>query len=117
MSDRIASHAGPDISAMLSSIVFSVVQLLILGSFDTQLCDKLAQARAPGEVIAQVRTCASSAMPILVQRVSDDLRWGISVVAAIWLKGTRPEHVVADASPSCGPAIEAARSYLREKAA
>jgi hypothetical protein len=98
---------------MLNSIIFYAVQFLILGPFETHISDKLAQANPPYEVIAQVKACTSSAMPILTQRVSDDPWWAARTVVAVWVRGTAPERVIGDAVAACRPAIKAATPYLR----
>jgi hypothetical protein len=108
----MTSNAESDV-AMLNSIIIYVVQILILWPFQTQISAELAKANAPYEVIAQIKTCASSAMPILIQRVSDDPWWGARTIVDVWVRGTAPERVIGDAAASCGPAIEAARPYVR----
>ena len=102
---------------MLNSIMFYAVQILLLGPFEAQISDKLAQVNAPDAVISQVKTCASSAMPILIQRVSDDPWWGGRTVVDVWIRRTAPERVIGDAVPACRPAIEGAMPYLRTHAA
>jgi hypothetical protein len=112
----VTSNAGSGY-AMVYSIIFYVVQILILGPFETRISDKLAKANAPYEVIAQIKTCASSAMPVLIQRVSDDPWWGARTVVDVWVRGTAPERVIGGAVAACRPAIEAATPYLRAQAA
>jgi hypothetical protein len=111
----MTSNAESDVT--MNSIIFYVVHILILSPFQSGITAELTKAAAPYEVIAQIETCASSAMPILIQRVSDDPWWGARTIVDVWVRGTAPERVIGDAVAACDPAIKAATSYLRAQAA
>lgn len=102
---------------MFGTLVAFLVHVLIVGPFNAQLGDALSRMQAPDMIVSQVRGCASSAMPALIERVSADPMWGVSSAIAIWLGRSSPERLVLLVSPSCGPAIGMARNYLRERAA
>jgi hypothetical protein len=102
---------------MVYSIIFHIVQPLILLPLEAKISDNLGRANAPYEVIAQLNGCASSAMPLLIQRVSDDPWWGADTVIDVWVRGTAPERVLGDVGASCGSAIKAATPYLRASVA
>jgi hypothetical protein len=113
MSDLIASRADYGITTMFSAIMSFAVQFLLLGPFQAQLDEGLAQANAPYEIISQVKGCAATALPELVERATADPMWAVSGAARVWLVGTSPEQVVRDAMPSCRSAIASASDYLR----
>jgi len=111
----MTSHAESDVA--MNSIIFYVIQTLILSPFQSEITAELAKANAPYEVIAQIKTCASSAMPVLIQRVSDDPWWGARTIVDVWVRGIEPERVIGAAVAACDPAIKAATPYLRAQAA
>jgi hypothetical protein len=102
---------------MLSAIAFLFVQLLILDPFQAEITNRLAKANVPYEVMANVRSCATSAGQIISSRAASD-PWPIAAMAFdIWVRGTAPDRILADAVPGCGPAIETAKSFLAQQSA
>jgi hypothetical protein len=91
-------------SEMLNNIISSLIQLLVVGPFEAEINDRLASARAPTSIIAQVKDCASAALPNLARRTSDDPWWIVTTVAGIWFGRTSPETVMTEAAPVCGEA-------------
>jgi hypothetical protein len=98
---------------MSNSILFYIVQFLILGPVEARITDQLSKANVPYEVVGQVKTCAASSMPILIQRVRDDPWWGAQTVVNVWVRRTSPEQLIGQFAPGCAPAIQAANAYLR----
>jgi len=102
---------------MLSAIVFYFVQLLILDPFQTEITNRLTKANVPYEVVANVRTCAMAAGQVITRRASGDPWQLASMAFDIWIRGTAADRVLAAAVPSCGPAIETAKSFLAQQSA
>jgi len=59
---------------MLNNIINSLIQLLVVGPFEAEINDRLARARAPTAIIAQVKDRTSAALPNLARRTNDDPR-------------------------------------------
>ncbi|MCW6506407.1 hypothetical protein [Lichenifustis flavocetrariae] len=102
---------------MLSTVVAYLIHALILGPFHAQLSAAVSKAQAPYAIVAQVKTCASLAVPSLARKVGDDPMWVVSTAVDIWLGRSSPERLLLVVSPECGPAIDVARGYLRDRAA
>jgi hypothetical protein len=47
-----------------------------------------------------------------VERAGADPWWAIRTAFGAWIGTIRPEAVLADAAPGCGPAMQAARPFL-----
>jgi hypothetical protein len=97
---------------MFRDVVLFVINLFVVEPFQAEINARLAKSQAPQAVISQVRSCASTALPILVDRASADPWWGITTILRVRLGTTPPEALLIGAAPSCGPAMQAARSYL-----
>jgi len=73
---------------------------------------RLAAAGAPPAVAAQLGRCAAEAGPALAGRAAEDVWWGVTTAMGVWL-GTRDGMaVLAEATPGCATAVEAARPLL-----
>lgn len=102
---------------MLSAIVFYFVQLLILDPFQTEITSRLAKADVPYEVVANVRACAATAGQVITDHATNNPWQLASMSFDIWVKGTEADRVLTSAVPSCGPAIETAKSFLARQSA
>ena len=60
----------------------------------------------------QVTECGAAAAPALLERAGADPWWAAGTAFRIWIGALRPEAVLAEAAPACGPAMQAARPYL-----
>jgi hypothetical protein len=97
---------------VIQDIITSLVSFFVIEPLQTELADRLAAARAPQAVIAQVSQCASTATPVLVERVAADPWWAVATTAQIWAGMTDPETVLGEVAPSCAPALQVARPFL-----
>lgn len=97
---------------MIQDIILSLVSFFVVEPLQVELADKLAAARAPQAVIAQVSQCAREATPVLAERVMADPAWGVAETVRVWTGMTSPETVLGAAAPSCASAVEAARPFL-----
>ncbi|MGY4427525.1 hypothetical protein ACVWWO_000002 [Bradyrhizobium sp. F1.13.1] len=96
---------------MLSSVVYFIVQTLILDPLQNEISERLVAARVPPAIVAQVNECTKSSLPAVVRRATDDPQWAVVVALDVWLERKTPEQIVGDAAPSCRPALDSARSY------
>ncbi|OYU90909.1 MAG: hypothetical protein CFE29_08820 [Bradyrhizobiaceae bacterium PARB1] len=97
---------------MLESLIYLFVRAVVLDPLQAELTDRLAKAQVPTAIISQVKSCTTSALPVVARRVQDDPRWAVGIAIDVWLKRRSPEQVADDAAPACRPAVDAARSYL-----
>ncbi|NKC32481.1 hypothetical protein [Falsiroseomonas selenitidurans] len=98
---------------MIGELVAWLVLTFLVGPMQADLRDRLLAAQAPPAVLAQLAVCASGAAPALVQRAGEDPWWGVTTAIRAWIGTLPPEDVLADATPGCGPAVAAARPFLR----
>jgi hypothetical protein len=97
----------------LNSILFHLVQFLVLDPVESRITSALAEANAPQEIVAQIKTCTLSSMPVLLQKVGNDPWWGAQTAVNVWVRGAAPEQVISELAPACGPAMQVVRPYLR----
>ena len=97
---------------MLNDLVAFLLSIFVIEPFQSGIEDRLAQARAPHAVIAGIGTCASAALPVLTERLSEDWRWAVSSGVDIWTGRTPADAVLVEAVPQCRDAIAAARPFL-----
>ncbi len=101
----------------MQDLIAALVSFFLIEPLQTKMADKLAAARAPQAVLTEVTACARAAGPVIVERVTGDPWWGVSTTVQVWLGSATPETILADASPTCRPAIEAARPFLTGRGA
>jgi hypothetical protein len=97
---------------MFGDLLAVLVATVRLGPVQAQGTAQLAEGRAPAAGVLQVTECAAAAAPRLVERAGADPWWAIRTAFGAWIGTTRPEAVLADAAPGCGPAMQAARPFL-----
>ncbi|WP_119459458.1 hypothetical protein [Rhodospirillaceae bacterium SYSU D60014] len=102
---------------MFRDFIIFLVNLFVVEPFQEELNGRLAQVGAPQAVVSEVASCASTALPILVERVSSDPWWGTSTIFRIWIGNTTSAVVLGQTVPTCETAIETARPYLGDAAA
>lgn len=89
-----------------------LVSIFLTGPLQDELSGKLAAARAPQAIVAQVTDCARDAAPALVERAVSDPWWAATSTLSVWAAYSRPEAILLDAAPACRTAVEAARPFL-----
>ena len=97
---------------MFGDLLAFLVATFLLQPLQAQVMSQLAEGRAPAAVVLQVTECATAAAPRLVERAGADPWWAIRTAFGAWIGTIRPEAVLADAAPGCGPAMQAARPFL-----
>jgi hypothetical protein len=97
---------------MLNDIIAFLISIFVVGPFQAEFADKLAAARAPQAVVAQIGSCASAAVPALAERLSNDWQWVVTRTVGIWIGTTRADTVLGEVVPQCREAIAAARPFL-----
>lgn len=99
---------------MLDDLLAFLFATFVVGPFQAEMADKLAAARAPQAVIAEIGTCAGAAVPALVERLGNDWQWVVTRAIGIWIGTTSPDAVLAEAVPQCREALTAARPFLAD---
>jgi hypothetical protein len=85
----------------------------VIGPVQTDLTQRMQDARAPIAVVQQMKTCVVSATPILVERATNDAWWGLSTTISVMTGFTDATTILAETSPSCAAAVSAAVSAAR----
>lgn len=101
----------------MQSLVATLVSFFLLEPLQGEIADKLAAARAPQAVIAEITSCARTAAPVIVERAVGDPWWAASGAFRVWAGTADPEALLLEAAPGCASAARAARPFLGEGAA
>jgi hypothetical protein len=96
----------------MQDLIAAFVSFFLIEPLQAKIADKLAGARVPPAVLADVTACARAARPVIVERATSDPVWALSSAVQVWIGAARPEAILAEAAPDCKPAIEAARPFL-----
>ena len=96
----------------MQDFIAALVSFLLIEPLQAEMAAKLAAARAPQAVAAEVTACARDAAPLFVERATSDPWWAVSSGFQVWIGTARPETLLAEAAPSCDGAIRAARPFL-----
>lgn len=97
---------------MLNDLFAFLIVTFVIGPFQAEIADRLALARAPQAVMAEIGACATAAGPALSERLTEDWRWVATRAVGIWTGSTTTEAVLGEAVPECRDAIAAARPFL-----
>jgi 4-hydroxy-3-methylbut-2-enyl diphosphate reductase IspH len=97
---------------MFYDLIAALISFFLVGPMQSDLRDRLAEARAPAAVVQQVVECATAATPVLATRGVQDPWWALTTTLGIWVGTSTPEAVLREAAPGCGPAMAAARPFL-----
>lgn len=96
----------------MMDFIATLVSIFLTGPLQAELSEKLAAARAPQAIVAQVTDCAAAAAPVILDKVVSDPWWAATNVVRVWAGLARADSVLIDAAPACRPAIDAARPFL-----
>jgi hypothetical protein len=99
---------------MISDLVNWLLATFVLAPVQAEIDDKLKAANASRAVVEQVQTCLAAAPPRLVEKANGDWIWTATTVISVATGLSSAEQVLADNVPACGPAMEAARPFLRD---
>ena len=96
----------------MQDLVAALFSFLLIEPLQAELDKYLTQAQVPVALIAEVRSCARSAAPVILDRATNDPLWAISSVFNIWIGTAQPDAVLIEAAPNCTKAVEAVRPFL-----
>lgn len=97
---------------MLETLLAFLISTFLVSPFQAEFADKLALARAPQALVAEIGACAVAAVPALTDRLVEDWQWVLGRSVGIWLGTTSADVVLAEAVPQCRDALAAARPFL-----
>ena len=98
----------------MMDLIAALISFFLIEPLRAEMAERLAAARAPQAVVAEVMACADAAAPRILERAVDDPWWAASSTVGVWLGSARPEALLFEAAPGCASAVEAARSFLAE---
>lgn len=99
---------------MIDAIFAHTMRLLVLDPLETHVTDRLIEAKAPVEIIVQMRDCLAAEVPALAARATGDPVWAGSLALQHWVWGSSTAEMVATAAPGCSKPMEAAAQHLTE---
>jgi hypothetical protein len=94
---------------MIADLIAFLVATFLVAPLQSTIEARLADARAPAAIVAQVEPCVTAALPALVERASAEPWWAVRTAFGAWIGTTSPEAVLRQAAPECGPVLNAAR--------
>ena len=97
---------------MLNDVFAFLLSTFVVAPFQAEIADKLAVARAPQAVVAEIGACAGAAVPALSERLAGDWQWVVTRTVGIWIGTTTADAVLAEVVPQCRAALAAARPFL-----
>jgi hypothetical protein len=102
---------------MIHDILAFIINLLIVDPLQSEISQRLSDARAPQALIADVRTCAEASMPRLADRAMNDPAWVVTTGLDVWLGRSTPESLLGSMSPQCSTTINSAKAYFTGRGA
>jgi hypothetical protein len=96
----------------MMEFISMLVSFFLTGPLQAGISEKLAAARAPQAIVTQMADCARDAAPALLERAMSDPWWAATSSFSVWTGMARPETILVEAAPGCGPAVAAARPFL-----
>jgi uncharacterized alpha-E superfamily protein len=96
---------------MIQEFFSWLLATFVLDPVQTEITQRMQDAKAPIAVVQQVKTCVRSATPILVDRATNDVWWGLSTTISVMIGFTDAKTLLAETSPACAAAVSAARPF------
>jgi hypothetical protein len=96
----------------MQDFIAALVSFFLVDPLQAELAERLAAARAPQAIAAEVVSCARTAAPLIVDRTMADPWWAASNALSIWVGTARPEGLLVEMVPRCAGAVQAARPFL-----
>jgi hypothetical protein len=97
---------------MLQDLFAWLLATFVIGPVQAEFANKMQAAQAPAEIVQQVQACVVSATPVLVQRATNDIWWGLTTTISVAAGLTDAKTVLAGTSPDCAAAVAAVRPFL-----
>jgi hypothetical protein len=98
----------------MQEFLIAVITALLIQPLQDGIATKLEAARAPQAVVAELASCAQTAAPQLIDRATSDPVWATVSAVRLAVGWVRPEALLVEAAPGCGPAAAAAQPFLSE---
>ncbi len=96
---------------MIQEFFSWLLATFVLDPVQTEITQRMQDAQAPIAIVQQVKTCVRSATPILVDRATNDVWWGLSTTISVMIGFTDAKTLLAETSPACAAAVSAARPF------
>ena len=97
---------------MINDLFAWLLATFVIGPVQAEFASKMQAAQAPAAIVAQVQGCVVNATPILINRASSDIFWGITTTISVAAGLTDAKTVLAETSPECATAVAAVRPFL-----
>jgi hypothetical protein len=101
----------------MQSLIAALVSFFLLEPLQGEIADKLAAARAPQALIAEITSCARTAAPAVVERSFSDPWWAAAGALRVWAGAGDLGELLVEAAPGCAGAVRSARPYLTNREA
>ena len=97
---------------MIRDFFLWLLMSLVVEPMQAEWSTRLQAAGASPSVVADVTRCTSEAGPALAARAADDPWWGMTTAAGVLIGFRDGVVIVAEATPGCAAAVQAAGPFL-----
>lgn len=97
---------------MIHSFFSWLLTTFVIGPVQVEFAERMQAAQAPAAVVQQVQACVVGATPVLIDRATNDLWWGVTTTIGVAIGQTDAKAILAETSPSCAAAVTAVRPFL-----
>jgi hypothetical protein len=87
---------------MIADWIASLFLAFVVDPLQVEIEDRLAEMKAPVEVVTQAGDCLRSTGTTLVQRASGDLWWAGTTAVSVVTGLTSPAELLDAGNPACG---------------
>jgi hypothetical protein len=96
----------------MHDLIAALFSFLLVEPLQGELDRYLTEAKVPVALISQVKDCAQTAAPAIIERATNDPGWAVTSIFNVWYGSAHPEKVLIEAAPNCTTAVEAVRPFL-----
>jgi hypothetical protein len=104
--------AGPQERPLIQDIFAWLLATFVIGPVQAEFATKMRAAQAPAAIVQQVQGCVVNATPILINRATNDMFWGVTTTISVATGLTDARTVLSQSSPECAAAMNAVRPFI-----
>ncbi len=97
---------------MIQDIFAWLLATFVIGPVQAEFATKMQAARAPAAIVEQVQGCVVNATPILINRATNDMLWGVTTTISVATGLTDARTVLSQTSPECASAMNVLRPFI-----
>lgn len=88
---------------MIGEFIASLFAGLVMQPIQSEIQQRLEEARAPVEIVRQAGDCLASTGPVLLARAGEDPWWALTTVVSVATGWQTAGDLLDAANPACAP--------------